>query len=174
MNREEQILEWKKEYGEVYGATLGEYEFYFKLISYAEYQTIQNSTVDELQADEAICRLCVLSPKIEDWSEAIFAGYTDTIARLVKEESLLVAKNDGVDDVKKRIADGLEHMNNSFMAQLPVIIAKAFPQYLIEDLEKMTLSKQVDLYVGKILLVYCFTVLKTCSKVQCICLDKWL
>lgn len=147
LSPEQIILQWKEMYGEVFSTQVGEHDFYFRLLTYNEYSTIKEKAQDEVEADEMICSLCVIDPTIEDWSEQIFAGYTDTLARLIKEESLIISKANGEGDVRDMIEQGMEEIESSFMMQLPVIIAKAFPQYRIEELEKFTLRKQIDLYV---------------------------
>lgn len=141
------LIDWKKEYGEVFASQLEDFEFYFRLLTYKEYILLNEQAHDAIDLDESICRLCVLSPIVDDWSDEIFAGYTSTLGRLIREESLISSREDGSGNIKELISNGLEEIDNQFLLQMPAIICHAFPHYSIQEVEELSLRQQVDLYI---------------------------
>lgn len=144
---QEQINSWKKEFGEIQLTEINGIEFIFRLITYKEYETIHRLSIDDVELDERICELCVLSPVPEEgWGGEVFAGYSSSIGAIIREESLISAKASG-ESIQDIIEKGAIQMENNFQMQLPAIIARVFPQYKIDEIEEMTLKKQVDIYI---------------------------
>ena len=149
------ILEsWKSEYGNIFLTEINEHSFIFRLLTYAEHEAIVAVAEDQLDVDEMICELCVLDPVVEDWSDQTFAGYIDTLGRLIREESLLTPRELDTEEGQESEANDLisiinqksNQLANTFMMQLPVIIVHTFSQYTFEDIESMSLLEQIDLY----------------------------
>ena len=146
-----QILEgWKEEYGNIYLTEINDHQFIFKLLSYQEYNEIIEQAEDSYEMDEMICEAAVLDPEVTDWREGIFAGYVSTVSRLIREESLIIPRQqeDGSESsqVIELIEEKGQQIANSFMLQLPIIIVHTFPQYTFKDIEEMSLTEQVELY----------------------------
>lgn len=146
-----QILEdWKKEYGNIFLTDINDQQFIFKLLSYEEYDEIIKNVEDSYDMDEAICRVAVLDPEVKDWEDEIFAGYVSTLSQLIREESLIIPRAENKENSDNQVIELLEEKGqqiaNSFMMQLPIIIVHTFPQYTFEDVGKMSLYEQVDLY----------------------------
>lgn len=146
MTPEELLLEWKEAYGYVYYTEISGNEFVYRLLSYLEYIDIKNKAEDTLEMDEMICRLCVLDPEIEDWEEGIYAGYTATIGQLVREESLITPKEDGSSDVKVIISEKSEELSTNLLLQIPLVIKRCFTEYTLDEIERMSLPRQLELY----------------------------
>lgn len=137
---------WKREFGEVHLTSINGIEFIFRLITFREYETLNHLFENEIDLDEQICSLCVLSPELESWGGEVFGGYTSSLAAMVKEESLISPKQSG-ETIQDIIEKGSNQMASNFQLQLPAIIARVFPQYKIQELEDMSLKEQVDLYI---------------------------
>lgn len=147
MEEEQMILEWKKQYGYVYHTEINGNEFVYRLLGSIEYQTLEASAEDVTELDEMICRSCVLYPQIEDWTGELYAGYTSTVGRLIREESMITPKEDGSSDIMYVIEQKSNELANRFILQMPLIIKRSFPEYSLKELEAMSLTQQVDLYV---------------------------
>lgn len=140
-------MEWKDQYGEVFMTTVNEMDFYFRLISKKEFNTLKSLETNDHTIDDMIATLCVLDPIIDDWGGEIFAGVTETLARCILEESLVIFKP-GEDEhaLKNRINKDLDLISNKFERQIPLIIIKAFPAYTVEEINEWSLRKQVERY----------------------------
>lgn len=139
------ILEWKKQYGYTYVATLDEEVFIYRLLSFREYEDLRSQAEDKFDLDEHICESCVLDP-ILDWRSDIYAGFTTKMAQTILEESLLIGSEDPDKDSQRIIAEAEAVINNSFLKQIPLIIKHCFQEYTLDELELMPLPKQIELY----------------------------
>lgn len=140
-------MKWKKKYGNVNFANIDGINFYFRDIKRTEYETLKNIYDDSLVIDEKIAEMCVLDPQVEDWSNDTYAGYPSTIARIILEESLETKKPNQPDNYLQGLIN-MEYnkVANDFGKQMPAIIIRAFPAYKIEEIEMMSLKKQIELY----------------------------
>ena len=143
--------EWKRKHGEVKHINLDGIEFYFRLITRDEYRTLKNLESNDFIVDDMIAQLCVLEPIVDDWGGEIYAGYTNTIARVILEESLIIPRpNAGDKYVENLVNKEYELINNSFERQMPPIIIKAFPAYKLDEIKSWPLSKQIETYASAI------------------------
>lgn len=117
------------------------------MLGYKEYTELESRYSDLVEIDEQICQMCVLDPIIEDWEDYIYAGYCSTLGQAIREESLITPKEDGSTDLKRMIAEGSEKVSSQFLHQIPLVIKHCFQEYTIDAIEKMSLRKQIDLYV---------------------------
>lgn len=147
MNQEQQLLEWKKQYGYVYYTEVNGNEFIYRLIGAKEYETLEQQSEDVTELDEKICRLCILSPELMDWEDAIYAGYVSTLGEVIREESMITPREDGSNDVHYVIQQQGNELSQRFILQLPLIIKRCFTEYTLKEIEAMSLKEQVDLYV---------------------------
>lgn len=117
------------------------------MITRSEYKTMQNLYEDPLIMDEKIAELCVLDPIVEDWSEDIYAGFANTIARLILEESMIISRPGETGSyVQNRINEEYIKVQNNFEKQMPAIIARAFPAYKVGEIESWPVKRQIELY----------------------------
>lgn len=97
--------------------------------------------------DEKVAELCVLDPILEDWSNESYAGFANTLARVILEESLETSKPGFKGNyIQNVINEEYIKVQNSFEKQMPAIIIRAFPAYKVEELAKLPLKKQAELY----------------------------
>ena len=160
MSPEELLLEWKERYGYIYVTEINGNEFVYRLLGYQEYLLLEQQTEDTIQMDEKIAKLCVLDPIIEDWDEDIYAGYSSTLGQLIREDSLITPKEDGSTDMKALIAEKKEDISSRFLLQMPLIIKRCFQEYGIEEIERMNLNKQIELYAKALWMLENFEGLK--------------
>lgn len=101
--------------------------------------------------DEKIAELCVLDPIVEDWGGEVYAGFSNTLARVILEESLEIRKpGESNNYLQSIINNEYNEVSNNFGKQMPAIILRAFPAYKIEDIENMPLRRQVEIYAQAI------------------------
>lgn len=156
MNPEQMLQHWKDIYGDIYLANIDDNEFVYRLIGYQEYLSLENRGLDTLALDEAICRLCILDPVIEDWEEEIYGGYSSSLGQLIREESLITPREDGSSDLKALIQQESHRVETTFLLQIPLIIKRSFPEYEIEAIQEMDLPQQIDLYTKSIWMLKTF------------------
>lgn len=149
MNQEEQLLEWKKEYGYIFVSEINEIEFVFRPLNYIEFESIRKNTLDIYDLDEKICELCILSPLV-DWTDSIYAGYSSSLGLTIREESLLIEKEDGSNNVQNLIEEKKNEISESFILQLPMIIKHVFNEYSLDELNNMNMIELLDLYAKAI------------------------
>lgn len=138
---------WKDEYGEVRFIIIEDIEFYFRLITRPEYETLKKIEGNEFVVDEMIAELCVLDPRVDNWSEDIYAGFTGTIARVILEESLIIPKPNSSDDyIENIVTHEYNKVASSFEKQMPGIICKAFPAYKPTEVQAWPLTRQIETY----------------------------
>ena len=138
------IEQWKEIYGEVFVADIDSEYFIYRLISFEEYNALQEITDNRYDLEDLVVQSCVLDPET-DWSDEIFAGYTSTLAELILKQSLVIVE-EGT-DVKKLIEDKTKEVSNSFFEQLPLIIKHSFPEFTYKEIKQMPLSEQIEWYV---------------------------
>lgn len=146
MNPEQLLKEWKDTYGDIFLANIDDNEFVYRLIGYQEYLALENRGLDTMALDEAICKLCILDPVIEDWEEDIYGGYSSSLGQLIREDSLITPREDGSSDLKAIIQQESHRVSTTFLMQMPLIIKRSFPEYTIESIQEMDLPQQIDLY----------------------------
>jgi hypothetical protein len=84
------ITSWKKQYGDVFVATVKEQEFVFRALERFEYKEILGlPNTDPLMREEMICEYCVLYPQNYDFSTMANqkAGYPAVLAELIMDHS---------------------------------------------------------------------------------------
>lgn len=131
---QEMLLHFRNTYEEVYVTEIGDQEYIFRTISPKEHKDIAEFADNEDDAFERICNLAVLWPKIDfRYGKA----YLPTmLAPLILEESCFGGNHKELSlliQYRQKMAD--------FGTQAPVIIATAFPQYRIEEIEQWTKEK---------------------------------
>lgn len=90
---QEQVDEWKKQYGELYVTEFEDQTFVWRVLNRAEYKKIVNAQgMDVFQREEEICRQCVLYPQNYDYSVAK-AGVATLLAEQIMDKSGFVAKS---------------------------------------------------------------------------------
>lgn len=130
------LLGFRDQYGEVYVTQIGEDDYVFRTITMKEHRDLAEFIESEDDAFEAICNLAILWPKI-DFRRG--PAYLPTmLAPLILEESGFGERNKQVEQVYI-----FREWMQSFEAQAPVIIATAFPQYKIEEIELWTREKLI-------------------------------
>lgn len=133
---EQMLIGFRNQYGEVYVTEIGDEEFIFRTISPKEYRELVEFAQNEEDAFERVCNTAVLWPRI-DFSRGK-AYLPTTLAPVILEES-------GFGGSHKEIELLMQYRQwmAGFDAQAPVIIATAFPQYRLEEIEEWTKEKIV-------------------------------
>lgn len=135
------ISQLKEEYEDVYSIMIHDNEFIYRLISPKTYIEFHNITEDISLVKEMVCKECVISPIVEDWNNDIYAGFVETVADAIIDESLVE-----IDDINRlNMVYRVEKnkIDNILSFQLPLIINRAFNYKSIEEIEKWSIRKQM-------------------------------
>ncbi|MEK1829055.1 hypothetical protein AAAC51_07850 [Priestia megaterium] len=102
----------------------------------------QEIYTDDFERTEYICKTCVISPEIEDYSLEIFAGIPEILCRLILKES-------GYTDAQtiKLMIAKWERIVSEVENQLPLVIKEAFHDLSLEEIESWPMSKITEYYV---------------------------
>lgn len=136
------IDELKALYHDVFVVQVYDNEFIYRLPSLLEVQDLEQRFPDTLIFQEELCRLCVLDPVIEDWTDDIPAGYVDSLATHIMEAS-------GAWWDKSRIIKEMEEASNrlaSLNELIPLTIKKAFPEYPLIDIRQWSFPRQLEYF----------------------------
>lgn len=137
----ELLSEIKEEYEDVYSLMINEYEFIYTLIGAKDYLEIVKMYEDPFSVREVICKKCVISPIVEDWNNDIYAGFVETVAEEILNNSLVETVDiKGLNMVYRREK---HQTDNSLMFQIPLIINRAFNYKSIEEVERWNIPKQL-------------------------------
>lgn len=134
-----QIMEWKREFFDIYQVELYDIVFTFRALSYAEYEQIKETVPENEEREEAVCRLTVLDPKIEDWSEEIYGVVPQLLARQIMKSSSLTA--DSSTEVKLYRSEQKMKVKDSIEEQIACLIKEAFPEFRLEEILDWSIKK---------------------------------
>jgi len=131
---QQMLLHFRNTYEEVYVTEIGDQEYIFRTISPKEHKDIAEFAENEDDAFEQVCNLAVLWPEMDfRYGKA----YLPTmLAPLILEESSF-----GGNHKELVLLMQYRQKMQTFDAHAPVIIATAFPQYRIEEIEGWTKEK---------------------------------
>ena len=139
---QDELDEYKKKWWNLYYVDMEDYEFLYRELSRGEYKYIIRQFTDENgelltdEAEEYICKLCVLRPKDFDFNECP-AGIPMELAKQILHES-------GLDDDLTKFTDYLTLYRKemeTFDNQISCIICEAFPYLQLEEVENWPLEK---------------------------------
>lgn len=137
------IDEWKREYEDIYLISIKDEDFIYRLIPSKEYRDlITQCDGDNFLLAEEICQRYILDPVPAEWVDTIPAGYIETLAQTILEESGLLW---GKKEMKERL-DELENNLTHLDTLIMLTIKKAFPEYSIEEVESWNLKKQMRIF----------------------------
>lgn len=139
---QETIFELKEEYEKVFLTTINDTEFIFKPISPAKYQLILDTFDERLEIEEEVCKMCTISPILEDWHTEVTGGYISTLAEEILKESWIIGVD--VKDIKKKFEKDKYSIETDLRKQMPLIIYAAFSYLRLEEIENWDLKKQVE------------------------------
>lgn len=139
---QETIFELKEEYEKVFLTTINDTEFIFTPISPAKYQLILDTFDDKLEIEEEVCKMCTISPILDDWHTEVTGGYISTLAEEILKESWIIGVD--VKDIKKKFEKDKYSIETDLRKQMPLIIYAAFNYLRVEEIENWNLKKQVE------------------------------
>jgi hypothetical protein len=137
-----QIEKWKDEYINIYMMDIDGIPFTFRTLSRIDYTKSLEYYDNDYDRAEYVCRIAVLDPIDIDYSDSIYAGVPEVLARQILEESGFL---DGQNKVKELMFKYDQQMA-TFDSQLSCIIAHVFPQYKIEEIDRWPLEKTISYY----------------------------
>lgn len=136
-NAELQLEEWRNQYTAVYLTEIEDVQIIWRGLSRAEFRKVVEAYEDEFERAEAVARLCVLDPQIEDWSNEIYAGVPEILARNILRESGFSEEDTKIQSLMTQYDGEMETFDN----QVSCIIKEAFPDISLEAIEDWPLER---------------------------------
>lgn len=143
---EQQIREWKKQYGNIFSIAIGSVDFIFREITFAEFDDVyaRQDSSDSAEAEDYLVRLALLYPTLSDEDyDKMPAGVVTSIAEEVIDVS-------GMGNPKRAKAMLEKHRenNNQVRNLMKAFILATMNAYREEELDDCTfdqLAKKVAL-----------------------------
>lgn len=135
---EELLVHWKIRYKNVYSASLGGQDYYFRSLTLEEIENIDlmvNAEGSSADLEDLYVRTAVLYPLDINWAE-IKAGYITTLAEEIKGYSGL----GDITDIVISLNQSREFLNLDIFGSMKAFILSALPQYTEEDLSGFTIQ----------------------------------
>lgn len=136
-DREQTLEELKDKYWTVYGSGLQDQDFIWRGLSRKEFNRITRFNINDLEKEEAICKLCVIEPMDFDFENCL-AGIPSILAGQILAESGF-GQSDG-NKLAHMMTMYREEMQD-FQNQVSCIIHEAFPLLDIEEIEDWQMEK---------------------------------
>lgn len=141
---DDQIAEWKQEYGEIFSADTGSDVFIFRKITFSELDAIMaihgNGTDADIE-DGLVGRAVLWPLNTKDIMDEIKPGIISTLAENIRDVSNLEG---GVESTRKALDRSREKMSG-FRGEMVSFIMFGLPQYKAEDLNDITFDDMTDL-----------------------------
>ena len=138
----QQVEAWYDQYGEIYTAEVNGIVFVFRGISSAELKKANKLYADDLERAEYICRLCVLEPRVDDYSLEIYAGIPDSLCRLILEESGFTTDATKINKLIFDYENQMEQVEN----RIPCIIKEVFQDIPFSEIENWPIERTLYYY----------------------------
>lgn len=135
----EQLDRWKDEYWKIYACEINSKEFVYRQLSRKEYKQITELYDTIFEQEDAICRRCLLYPSNFNFDKAP-AGLPTTLAGFILDSSGYT--DDSVEYITERLETYREEMK-TLDNQISCIIAEAFPNFRIDEVENWPLEKSL-------------------------------
>lgn len=130
----QQIIEWKKQYSELYTIDILDYTFVFRPIGREEYKQIIIENVDLGVFQELLCARVVIYPKDYDFTTGL-AGIAEVLSdAILKASGLLPGQS------FELLQQYREEMEN-FDYQVDCVIHEAFPEFTLEEISTWSPKK---------------------------------
>lgn len=135
----ELLLELKKKYFDIYQAEVHGIIFTYRSLGFSEFDEIRNTIPEEAEREEMVCRMAVLDPEVEDWSNEIYGMIPQMLAHQILKSSLLTMETAG--EVKRYRLEQEMLINSSVEHQVALLIKEAFPEFKFEEILSWSIRK---------------------------------
>lgn len=137
---EKAIIDAKLKYGNIFSTVIGDDAYIWRLITPSEYEIIVKTSGHDLDLkEELICQYAVVFPPT-DFSKCK-AGVPIQLSKQILRESGFSASN----KIKEHLAICRENVATRFQEQSVILIASAFPQYKLEEIEGWDMEKLIHM-----------------------------
>jgi hypothetical protein len=138
----DQLLEYRQEYGVIYGCTILGVDFIWRPITRKEYKDICSLPIDEAEVEELICRKCVLVPAESSFNDPEgLAGIPSALAERIIQTSGLDPKS--IKQLLNLYRSGI----SNFEAQMDLVIFEGFSgKYSLEEIKAWPMEKSVAMF----------------------------
>lgn len=136
---EELVAFWRSKYKEVYSATLGDTEFWFRALTVAEIDAITTANQSSVDIEDLYIHTAVLYPLNVDLDD-FKAGHITQLVNQIMDVS-------GVSDISFILSTLLERrttIQTDVVAMMKVFIIGAMPMYKEEDLDALTVKQLTE------------------------------
>jgi hypothetical protein len=129
------ILEWKKKHGTIYYLKAGSGTYVFRILSRAEYSSLLSvGALANSDLSDFLLKTCLLYPSFNKRT------FDKKIAGEVESVIQAIGKCSGFSETDRVLSD-IESARESMGTlenQIAILICKAFPHLLLEDIDKFT------------------------------------
>lgn len=133
-----QIEEWKQEhFGAVYMTEIKDVVYIWRGLTKKEHEQANEYYDNEYDRAEFVCRKCVLSPIIEDWSIGIDGYVPERLTESILDASGFTLSIDEVDKKIKKYSEEMMRFDN----QMICIIKEVYQDISIEEIEMWQFDK---------------------------------
>lgn len=133
---EEQIIEWRKLYGDIYSVSERGKEYIFRTLTWGEFDTLskEGKSISSAEQEDLIVKTTLLAPQ-EDF-DSLSAGVVTSICDVVLEFSGISnpKRAKAVLDDKRTVVDSVRYLMYAF-------VISAMPAYKMEDLDKLNFAQ---------------------------------
>lgn len=134
----QQVSDWKRQYGEVFSASIRGCDYVFRALTLDEYGSFMDQSDSAAETEERIAVTAVLSPPLDDL-DSISAGIVTTLA-----EEILNVSGHGDPKRAKGVLDQKRYNASEANTYMKAFVIAAMPAYTIEDLGKFTYSQLAE------------------------------
>ena len=128
-----------KEYDSIVCAEIMDEVFIYRPITRSEYRNIMTADIEDYEKQDLICSTCVLYPEEYDWDDCL-GGIPNELCTEILDKSCVSLEDTGI--LLEMYREEMTELEN----QMVCIIAKAFPAYKLEEIEKLDNIKFTKLF----------------------------
>lgn len=119
-----------KEYDNIICTEIMDEIFIYRPITRYEYKNIMMADIEDYEKQDLICDACVLYPEGYDWNDCI-GGIPNELCTEILDKSCVSLEDMGI--LIEMYREEMQELEN----QMVCVIAKAFPGYKLEEIEKL-------------------------------------
>lgn len=138
MVSQDTLRKFKEKYGSVYFTEFETQTFIWRTLTRAEFKNALALYEDDSDKEEYVCSLCVLWPENFD-----YAGNNGGYATFLCKE-IIYGSSFGPDGRALQQLKLLRDTMEDFDKQAPIIIATAFPQYKLEEIDDWNMETMLE------------------------------
>jgi len=135
----ELLQELKAKYFDIYQIELMGIVITFRSLSFKEFAELRDSYLEREEQEEEVCRMAVLDPIFDDWSEKMHGVIPQLLCRQIMFHSGL--SPDSSEEIKRYRREQKMVVESSIEEQIACVIKEAFPTFELEQILSWSIKK---------------------------------